>query len=130
MSKNLIKNFLNKENIFAVVGASSDKGKYGYKVFKKLIDLDYKAYPVNPNADIILEEKVYDTLKDLPEKPDVVSIVTPPKVTEKIVKQCKKLGIEKVWMQSGAESKEAIKFCNQNDIDLINGQCIIIKAYQ
>lgn len=130
MTEDSIKNFLNKENVFAVVGASNDKSKYGYKVFKKLINLDYKAYPVNPNADVILGEKVYNNLKNLPEKPNVVSIVTPPKITEKIVKQCKDIGIKKVWMQPGAESKEAIEFCNENDIDLIYGQCIMIEAYQ
>ena len=129
MTKDLIKEFLNKENTFAVVGASANKDKYGYKVFKKLLNSNYEVYPVNPNADTILNRKVYNNLEEIPQNPDVVSIVTPPKITIKIVKQCKKLGINKVWMQPGAESKEAIEFCNENKIDLIHNQCIMVKSY-
>lgn len=130
MSKYAVEDFLKKENIFAVVGATDNKDKYGYKVFKKLIDLGYESYPVNPNKENILGRKVYPKLKDVPENPDVVSIITPPKVTTEIVKECKELKIDKVWMQPGAESKEAVEFCNQNEINLLHNRCIMIETYQ
>jgi len=44
--------------------------------------------------------KSYSNLKELPKIPDVVDIVVPPKITEKIVAECKKLKIKKIWMQS------------------------------
>ena len=85
MNKETVKAFLNKENIFAVVGASRDPKKYGYQVYKDLTKAGYKVYPVNPNAEEILGSKCYSSLENLPKKPDVVDIVVPPEVAEETV---------------------------------------------
>ncbi len=127
MNKELIQKFLKKSNIFAVVGASRDPKKYGYQVYKDLREAGYEVYPVNPNTDKILGDKCYPDLGDLPTRPDVVDVVVPPKITEEIVKTCKKLGITKVWMQPGSESKTAIKFCDENGIDVVHGACVMIE---
>ena len=127
MNKELIQEFLNKRNIFAVVGASRNPNKYGYRVYKDLKEAGYEVYPVNPNTDKILGDRCYPDLRDLPTKPDVVDVVVPPKVTEEIVKTCKRLGITKVWMQPGSESETAIKFCDENGIDVVHGVCVMIE---
>ena len=127
MNEQLIKKFLNKRNIFAVVGASRESEKYGYKVYKDLKEAGYKVYPINPNTDKILGDKCYPNLGDLPTKPDVVNVVVPPKITEEIVKTCKRLGITRVWMQPGSESETAIKFCHENGIEVVYGVCVMIE---
>jgi len=127
MNEELIKKFLDKSNIFAVVGASRGPKKYGYQVYEDLKKAGYEVYPVNPNTDKILGDRCYPSLRDLPTKPDVVDVVVPPKVTEEIVKTCKKLGITKVWMQPGSESETAIKFCNENGIGVVYGVCVMIE---
>jgi len=127
MNEELIKKFLNKRNIFAVVGASRNSEKYGYKVYKDLKEAGYKVYPINPNTDKILGDKCYPNLGDLPTKPDVVDVVVPPKITEEIVKTCKRLGITRVWMQPGSESETAIKFCHENRIEVVHGVCVMIE---
>ncbi|MDI6704562.1 MAG: CoA-binding protein, partial [bacterium] len=66
MSEELIKRFLEKKNVFAVVGASRDPDKYGYQVYKDLKNAGYKVYPVNPNAEEILGNKCYPSLESLP----------------------------------------------------------------
>ncbi|MGQ9545505.1 MAG: CoA-binding protein, partial [Candidatus Bathycorpusculaceae bacterium] len=113
MDQKLIWAFLDKKNVFAVVGASRDLRKYGYQVYKDLKIAGYRVFPVNPNAQEILGDRCYPSLEDLPFKPDVVDVVVPPKVTEDIVETCKKLGITKVWMQPGSESEKAIRFCEE-----------------
>ncbi len=127
MNEELIKTFLDKKNVFAVVGASRDPQKYGYQVYKDLKNAGYAVYPINPNADEISGEKCYPSLENLPKKPDVVDVVVPPKVTEQIVETCKKLGIAKVWMQPGSESEKAIEFCEGNGIDAVYGVCVMIE---
>jgi len=127
MDERLIKEFLRKENIFAVVGVSRDKKKYGYKVYKNLKEAGYKVCPINPNANEIDGEKCYSGLSKLPEKPDVVNLVVQPRVTEEVVKECKRLGIKKVWMQPGSESKKAVNFCLENNIEVIYNICIMAK---
>jgi hypothetical protein len=125
IDEDLILKFLNIKNTFAVVGVSKDPAKYGHKVYRDLRDAGFKVYPVNPNADEVLGDRCYRDLEALPRKPDVVDIVVPPKVTEVVVRTCKKLGIEKVWMQPGSESQAAIDFCRKNRIDVIYGICIM-----
>ncbi len=127
MDEKLIKEFLDKKNVFAVIGASRDPKKYGFQVYKDLKTAGYKVYAVNPNADEILSDRCYPDLKDLPIKPDVVDVVVPPKVTEKVVEACKELGITRVWMQPGSESETAINFCVKNGIDVIHGICVMVE---
>jgi len=74
-----------------------------------------------------LGDKCYPGLEHLPTKPDVVSVVVPPRVTEEIVKTCKRLGIMKVWMQPGSESEEAIRFCDNNGINVVHALCVMIE---
>jgi predicted CoA-binding protein len=127
MDEKLIKAFLYRENIFAVAGASRDPEKYGHQVYRDLRNAGYRVYCVNPNADEVLGNKCYPSLEALPVKPDVVDVVVPPKITEQLVKTCKKLGITKVWMQPGSESETAIKFCEENGIDVVHGVCVMVE---
>lgn len=128
-NKNLIEGFLEKSNVFAVVGVSRNPDKYGYKVWKDLKESGYEVYPVNPNASEIEGEECYGSLRDLPEKPDVVDIVVPPKITEKVVKQCDEIGINKVWMQPGSESERAREFCERNSIEVLLNMCVMRNLY-
>jgi predicted CoA-binding protein len=127
MDEKLIKAFLYRENIFAVAGASRDPEKYGHQVYRDLRNAGYRVYCVNPNADEVLGNKCYPSLEVLSVKPDVVDVVVPPKITEQLVKTCKKLGITKVWMQPGSESETAIKFCEENSIDVVHGVCVMVE---
>jgi len=127
MDEKLIMEFLDKKNVFAVVGASRNPKKYGHQVYKDLRNAGYRVYPVNPNTNEILGDKCYPSLEDLPVKPDVADLVVPPKVTEQVVKTCKRLGIKKVWMQPGSESETAISFCRENGMDVVHGVCVMVE---
>jgi uncharacterized protein len=121
----LIKDFLGRK-VFAVVGASSNTEKYGNIIFKNLVKRGYKVYPVNPRLAELDGVKAYPSLSAIPEKVEVVDIVVPPKMTEEVVKECKNLGLTRVWMQPGAESDEAVKYCKENGIDVIYGACVMM----
>lgn len=109
--------------VWAVVGASNDPNKYGHRIFQTLRAAGYRVYPVNPKGGEIDGARVYPTLADLPEKPEVVDIVVPPQVTEEIVRQAKALGLTRVWMQPGAESEVAIRYCRENGIQVVHSVC-------
>ncbi len=126
MDPNRIKEFLKKENVFAVVGVSRNPEKYGHQVYKDLKEGGYTVYPVNPHVDEVLGDKCYPSLRDIPEKTDVVDTVVPPAVTEKIVEECRALGIDKVWMQPGSESEKAIEFCEKNGIQVVHDVCVMV----
>lgn len=118
---------INKKFIYAVVGASNNEEKYGYKVFKDFLDAGYKTLPINPNEKNILGKKVYPTLSTTGQKIDVVIFVTPPTITETILEEVKKIDIKNVWMQPWAQSDKAINFCKDNHINYIHDACIMIQ---
>jgi len=124
--KNLVKEFLHQES-FAVCGSFRDETKYAYKILKVLVKKGCKVYPVNPHLSEVDGLKCYKSVSDIPFKVDVVNFVTPPAVTEKIVKECFKKDIKKVWFQPGAESENAIAFCRNNGISSIHGLCVMIE---
>ena len=123
---NLIEEFVNRR-VWAVVGASAASSKYGHKVFRTLRAAGYVVYGINPRDGEIEGEKLYRSLADLPEQPEVVDIVVPPKITEEIVRQCAELGLSRVWMQPGAESEEAIQYCHDHDIKVVHSVCAMIQ---
>ena len=127
INQELINDFLDKRNVFAVVGVSKDSEKYGNKVYFDLKRAGYNVYPVNPNAYKVLNDRCYPRLSDLPVLPDVVDIVVPPRITEKTVKECKDLEINMVWMQPGSESEKAINFCRKNGIKVLYGVCVMLE---
>ena len=125
----LIREFVG-QRIWAVVGASADRSKYGNLIFRDLRQAGYNVYPVNPRGGEIEGLRAYRTLADLPESPQVVDIVVPPKVTEEIVRQCSELGLDRVWIQPGAESEEAIAFCHKHDIKVVHDTCAMLHRRQ
>ena len=127
MDEDSIREFLNKKNVFAVVGASRDPEKYGHQVYRDLRTAGYKVYPVNPRAERVLGDRCYANLRELPKRPDVVDFVVPPKVTEEILRTCFELGIRRVWLQPGSESEKAIKFCEDKGIEVVHGVCVMVQ---
>ena len=120
--------FLDKKNFIAVVGVSQDLDKWGTKIFNSLKKNGFEVVPINPKYVNINGEFFYPTLYEVKEKIDMVISVVSPIVTEKIVVECKKLGINKIWMQPGSESEKAIKFCKTNGIEVIYNACFVVNG--
>ena len=62
----MIKSFLKTKNVFAVVGASRDPEKYGYQVYRDLLNAGYRVYHVNQNADGVLGINAFRISKSCP----------------------------------------------------------------
>jgi predicted CoA-binding protein len=121
----LICDFVN-HRVWAVVGASQDRSKFGNRVFRSLREAGYTVYAVNPKGGELEGAKVYSTLADLPQPPEVVDLVVPPPVTEQVVKEAHELGLSRIWMQPGAESKAAIAYCHEHGIQLVYDACAMV----
>lgn len=122
-----IRNFFESAS-FAVVGATDRPEKWGYRVFKRLLKLERPVYPIHPKVKEIDGIHVYESLSLLPSIPEAVNLIVNPSVTEKVVEECLRLGIKKVWMQPGAESETAVEFCRKNGIDVVYHDCVLIHS--
>ncbi|MDD5173746.1 MAG: CoA-binding protein [Candidatus Omnitrophota bacterium] len=123
----LISDFLAQKR-FVVAGSFRNESKYAYKILKILKNKGYEVYPVHPTIKEVEGRLCYSSVKDIPCVIDVVNLVTPPLVTEGILVECKDKGIKRVWLQPGAESQAAIKFCDDNDMKVIHGICMILES--
>jgi hypothetical protein len=122
-----IERFLQGKKI-ALVGASNKPEKWGYRILKALQAKGYQVFPIHPTIDSIEGTKVFRSLRDLPERPDGVNVVVPPSATEEVVRLCKELALPLVWMQPGAESDDAIEFCDKNAMECIHHKCILVET--
>jgi len=121
-----IEKFLSSKNI-GVVGASKDRGKYGNKVLRCYQRHGYDAIPVHPALQEIEGVACVASVSDLPDQVKSISVITPPQVTEKIVPLAVARGIENIWMQPGAQSAAAVRYCEERGINLIaDGTCILV----
>ena len=125
--RELIEEFMAQEK-FAIVGASDNPGKYGNEILHDLKSRGYKVYPVNPRLEEIDGMKCYPSLSDLPVIVDVIDLVVPPPVTEKVVRECQRLGLKRIWMQPGSESQEAIGFCDANGLGVVHDVCVMMSG--
>jgi uncharacterized protein len=110
---------------FAIVGVSNDPRKYGHAVYHNLKDKGFTVFAVNPKLSSIDGDPCYPSLKELPAPVDGVVLVVPPTVTEHVVRQAAEAGINRVWMQPGAASDEAVQFCEQHDMGVVHDACIM-----
>lgn len=111
---------------WAVVGASDDPARYGHKIWSVLRDRGYTAWPIHPRLKEIDGEDVYQSLKDLPEVPEVVDMVVNPTVGIRVMEDIRDLGVKHVWMQPGTRSDEIRDFARENGIELIE-DCVLVR---
>jgi len=112
---------------FAVVGASTNREKYGYIAYADLKRYGKTVYPVNPRATEIDGDRCYASVRELPVVPEVVVAVVPSKLTEALVGELAEIGVRNVWMQPGAESAKAIADAEAAGLNVTaNGPCVMV----
>src|SRR5688500_5854934 len=104
---------------FAVVGASSNREKYGNKVLRCYLQNGRKVFAVNPHEAEVEGVRCHPDLAALPEPVHGISIITPPPVTERIVADAIAAGIQHLWMQPGAESAKAVRDARDHGLSVI-----------
>ena len=112
---------------FAVVGASVDRSKYGNKVLRCYQQHGRTVHPIHPRADTVEGLKAYHSLAALPTPVPAISVITPPAITEQVVRDAAAAGVRHVWMQPGAESDAAIKAAEELGLSVIaGGPCLLV----
>lgn len=110
---------------WAVVGATDNRDKFGFKIYRKLKNHGYEVYAVNPGLSKVLGEKCYATLAELPVKVDVVDFVVNEKIGLDVLQQMQELGIATAWLQPGADSKAVLDKAEELGINAIQA-CVLV----
>lgn len=114
---------------WAVVGVSNDHHKFGRRIFEDMRRAGYEVVPVHASLTALDDgTPVFRSVKDIPDPPAVVDLVIPPAATVQVVQDCIDAGIQRVWFQPGAESREAIALAEQNGLAVIaDGACCMVE---
>jgi len=105
--------------VVAVIGASSNPRKFGYRAVKAFRRQGYTVVPINPNRVSIDGLETYASVLDVPEAIDMATFYVPPSVGEKVIAEVARKQIPEVWLNPGAESDELIRLARALRIEPI-----------
>lgn len=94
--------------VVAVIGASSNRSKFGNRAVRAFQQQGYTVIPINPHEPLVEGLKGYASVLDVPGPIDMASFYVPPDVGERVIAEIAQKGIAEVWLNPGAESDALI----------------------
>jgi predicted CoA-binding protein len=118
--------FLGQRRI-ALVGVSRDPRDLSRTLFKELRARGYDVVPVHPSLESVDGVACARRLQDVRPRVDGALLMTPPLVTDRVVRDCTEAGVTRVWMHrgagQGAVNPVAVSYCRDHGIAVVDGAC-------
>jgi predicted CoA-binding protein len=109
----------------AVVGASSDRSKFGNKALRAFQAEGYRVIPINPNEREVEGLPTYASVLDVPEPIEMATVYVQPSVTLGLLDEFQRKNIPEVWINPGAEDQEVIDEGRRRNMKLIYACSIV-----
>ncbi|HUP31028.1 MAG TPA: CoA-binding protein [Usitatibacter sp.] len=122
-----IRRILRTAKVIAVVGLSAQWHRPSYFAAKYMQEHGYRVIPVNPMYDAVLGEKCYKSLRDIPEKVDVVDCFRKSAEIEAIAGEAIAIGARVLWMQLGVENPSARRMAETAGLEVVENRCVKIE---
>jgi uncharacterized protein len=123
-----IRSILANVKTIAVLGLSPDFTKDSYRVAEYLKNAGYTIIPVYPKEEIILGEKVYRTLKEIPFPVDMVNIFRKPDALNDVADVCIERGDVRVfWAQKGIVNNAAAEKAKAAGMQVVQNHCSMVE---
>ncbi len=116
----IIQEFLAQRRI-AVVGVSHQPRDFSRMLFREFREREFDVIPVNPGTREVDGLPCYPRVQDIQPRVDTALLMTPPAVTDRVVKDCVDAGITRVWMYR--KSEPAMAYCEAHGVTVIAGEC-------
>jgi uncharacterized protein len=94
--------------VVAVIGASSDRRKFGNKAFRAFKHRGYTVVPVNPNEAEVEGEKTVASIKDVPGRVHMATFYVQPDIGVRVMEEVAAKGVKDVWLNPGADAPAVI----------------------
>ena len=92
----------------AVIGASSDRRKFGNRALRAFRQQGYTVIPINPHEAEVEGLPTYRSVLDVPGPIDMATFYVPPHVGERVIDEVARKGIGEVWLNPGADGDEVV----------------------
>jgi predicted CoA-binding protein len=111
--------------IVAIIGASSDRSKFGNKAVRAFLQRGYTVYPVNPKETEIEGQRAFANIKEVPLRPQMVSVYFPSPVLMKVLPDIAERGCDELWLNPGTESDEVLAEAERVGLNVIQACSIV-----
>jgi predicted CoA-binding protein len=109
----------------AVIGASNDRSKYGNKALRAFRQRGYTVYPVNPNETTVEGLAAFPSIKDVPVRPEMITVYVRPPVLLKLLPDIAARGCDELWLNPGTESEEVLAEAERLKLNVIQACSIV-----
>ena len=123
-SNEQIKALLEDSKTIAVIGLSNNPARTSYQIAEAMQKSGYKIIPINPNVDEVLNEKSFDSLKDVKEDIDIINVFRKSEHLPAIAEEAKNIKSKAFWAQQGVNHKDVPEILEDNDTLVIMDLCI------
>ena len=124
---NTLRRILRDSKVLAVVGLSADWFRPSYFAAKYMQEHGYRVIPVNPKYASILGEKCYRSLREVPEKVDIVDIFRKSADVMPIAEDAIAIGAKVLWQQLGVRNEGAAAKARAAGLDAVMDHCVKIE---
>ena len=111
--------------IVAIIGASSDRRKFGNKALRAFAHQGYTVVPINPHEREIEGHRAYATVLDVPGTIDMATVYVPPEIGVGVMDELAEKKVGEVWLNPGADGSEVVERARQLALKVIQACSII-----
>ena len=113
----------------AVVGASSDRRKFGNRALRAFQAQGYRVIPINPHEREVEGIAAYRSVLDVPGPVDMVTVYVPPDVAMRLLPEFAAKQVGEVWLNPGTDDEAVVDEARRLGLTVIVA-CSIIGAGQ
>jgi len=124
---NSLRRILRENHVLAVVGLSADWYRPSFFAAKYMQEHGYRIIPVNPKYESILGERCYKSLRDIPEKVDLVDIFRKTQDVMPIAEAAIAIGARVLWQQLGVRNEAAAAKARAAGLEAVMDRCVKIE---
>lgn len=103
----------------AIVGASSDRRKFGNKALRAFKAEGHRVIPINPSEREVEGMATYASVLDVPERIDMASVYVQPEVGLRLLPEFEQKRIGEIWINPGADSPELLADARRRKLNVI-----------
>jgi hypothetical protein len=124
---NTLRRILREAKTIAIVGLSANWYRPSFFAAKYLQEHGYRVIPVNPVYKEVLGETCYPSLKDVPEKIDIVDCFRKSEDIEPIAKEAIEIGAPVLWLQLGVTNEKVAAEARAAGLEVVQDRCVKIE---
>ena len=111
--------------VVAVIGASSNRSKFGNRAIRAYERQGYTVLAINPNEREVEGHQTYPSVLDVPGPIDIATVYVQPAVGVTVMEQLAKKGVPEVWLNPGADDDEVVERARQLGLKTIQACSIM-----